>query len=145
MNDLEHGQPTPVAENLRGVTDGISKLVKEHVELAKIELQSSAKRLALDGSMIAAGALLLALGWVLLMFSIGYALGSSIGLGLSFLIIAAVHIIGGGVLAFVFASRLRTKDKPKLENTTIELQRDRSFLNRVGEIIREEPHRTRPV
>lgn len=145
MDDVRHDQTTPVAENLRGVSEGISRLVKEHVELAKVEVQSSVKKAAFDVALTAAGAALLALGWVLLMFAIGYGIGDNIGQGRAFLIIAAAHVVIGFALVGIFASRLKSKDKPNLQNTTVELERDRHFLHRVGEIIREEPRTTRPT
>lgn len=145
MDEARNDQVTPVAENLRGVSEGISRLVKEHVELAKVEVQSSVKKLAFDASLTAAGGVLLLLGWLLLMFAIGYGLGDNIGQGRAFLIIAGVHVVVGFALVAVFASRMKTKDKPNLQNTNVELQRDRHFLHRVGEIIREEPREPRPT
>jgi uncharacterized membrane protein YqjE len=139
MEEIRRENPvTPVAENLKDVTDGISRLVKEHVELAKIEAKDSFRKVARDSALTAAGAFLLVLGYVLLMFSIGYAIGDRIGLARGFLIVAGVHIVAGAALAGIFASRLKGEDKPSMEHTARELQRDKAFAGRMGRIMKEE-------
>ncbi len=139
MADAPHVSPAPVGERVREVSDGIAKLVREHVELARSEVQTSMKRAAFDASLTLTGALLLALGWVLLMFAVGYGLGSAVGLARSFLLVAGAHVVAGFALVSVFASRLKEKDKPKLDGTAHELKRDKYFVNRVGHIMRDQP------
>jgi len=128
--------PEPVAESLRDVSDGLSRLVKDHVELARAELVTGARRIAFDAALTGTGAGLLAVSWLLLMFAAGYGLGTIIGNGLAFLIIGGVHGLIGFALVGVFGQRLRSKDKPDIHNTQEEIAEDRHFLHRVGEIMR---------
>lgn len=128
----------PVADNLRGVTEGLSRLISDHVELAKSELSENLKQAAKDLSLVGAGVGLLLLGWVLLMFAAGFALGAVVGDGVAFLIVSGVHLLVGLVLVVAFGSRLKNKDKLAPEETQQELRRDRHFLHRVRDIVRED-------
>jgi uncharacterized membrane protein YqjE len=140
----EVGQPVrdgePVREGLRDISDGLGRLVKEHVELAKVELRSSLKKMAIHGSLTGAGAAFLAVGWVLLMFSAAYGLGSIIGDGWAFLIVSGVDLIVGFVLVVVFGRRLRKDDGLQPTQTREELLADRRFLHNMGEIVRPGRH-----
>jgi uncharacterized membrane protein YqjE len=133
------GPQEPVAENLRDMSEAIGRLVKEHVELATVELRSSAKKAAFDVSLTSAGAGMLLLGWVLCMFAAGYGLGRIIGDGFAFLIIGGAHGLLGAALAGVFGNRLRTQDKLEPVQTEEEIGRDRRFVHRLGLIVRARP------
>lgn len=133
------GPPGAVGEQLREVSDGLGKLVREHVELARSELETSVKRAARDLGATAVGVGLLAVGYLLLAFAVAFGLGLSIGLARGFLVVSAAHVVVGVALGAVFARRLRGPDKPQLPVTTRELARDKVFLGRVGHIVRDEP------
>jgi uncharacterized membrane protein YqjE len=131
-----------VAQQLKGLGDATSRLVREHVELAKIELREGAVKAARDLAATVAGGLLLALGWLFLAFAIGYGLAVPLGLSRAFVLVAAAHVVVGGLLVAVATRRLRTKDRPALPETTRALARDRVVFREVRHIIRGEP-RTR--
>lgn len=116
---------------LSAVTDDISRLVKQHFELAKLELQDASKKVARDGGLIAAGALFALLGYVLLAVSVAIGIGNHLGMARGFLVVSAFHVVVGGVVAMVFAKRLQKKDKPGLPATTQELARDKVFIQQV--------------
>jgi len=128
-----------VSDQLKHLTEGVSDLVKEHVELAKVELLTSGRKVACDLALTAAGVVLLAVGYVLLMFAIGFGLADAVGDGRAFLIVSGVHLFAGLALVTIFAARMRTKDKVSLAQTSSEIQRDKAFLNRVSDIVRDEP------
>lgn len=134
----QRGPVAPVADNLREVTDRISTLVRDHFELARAELQTSVKKAGRDIAFTTVGAVLLAVGYALLMFAAAYGLAALMGEPLGFLIVAAVHLVIGAVLVAVFAKRLTNKDKPGMPATTDELSNDKRFLSRVNTILREE-------
>jgi membrane protein len=127
----------PVADNLRDVTEGLSRLVQEHVELAKSELRANLTKVAFDASLTGVGAGLLLLGWVLLMVAAGFALGTILGDGLAFLIVAGSHLVVGAALVGIFGMRLKNKDKLAPEETQQEFARDRQFLHKVREMARQ--------
>lgn len=132
------GEP-PLSEEIREVSDQVGVLVRDHVELAKLEMKQSAKAMGRDAGLTGAGAGMLLLGYVLLMFAAGYALATLVGLGWAFLIVAAVHLVVGGALVAVFSRKLR-EPKAALNRTTDELKKDRRFLGELGEEMRHGPH-----
>jgi len=145
MQEFEH--PEPLTDQVRDVSDGISRLVKEHVELAKVELRANAKRAGFDIAFTTIGALALALGWVLLMFAASYALATMSGNGLSFLIIGAIHVFIGFGLVGVFGSQLMKKDKPGMPQMQEEIDRNRQLLHRLSSSWKHNglAHNRRPV
>lgn len=129
----------PVAEHIREISDGVTRLIKEHVELAKLEMSTSVKKAARDGALTGVGGYLGAVGYLLFMMAIGFWIGGSLGMGRGFLIVAAFNVALGGLLAGTFAGRLAKQDKPGLAKTTHELRRDRRFLRRAGQMLRAGP------
>lgn len=128
----------PIAENLVHVSEKIGRLIFDHVELALTELRRTGRKAALDASLTSAGTVLLGVGWLLLMLSASFTLAAFVGQSPAFLIVAISNLAAGFVLLGVFGSRLRHQDRPKMEQTQAELQRDRHFLHRAGEILRED-------
>jgi uncharacterized membrane protein YqjE len=128
---------TEVGDQLRQVTDGVTRLVSEHVELAKAELAGSVRRAGRDAVLVGLGAGLAALGWVLLMFAVAWGLGQRLGTARGFLVVAAVHVVVGGAMATVFGSRLSGRDKPAMGQTAAEVRQDRRFLQRMRRTLRE--------
>lgn len=126
-----------VAENVKDFTDSVNRLVREHVELAKAEVQDRFKKLGRDVVLCIAALFLFTVGYGLLVFGLTVGLGQVLGLVPAFLIVAGLHLVVGGVLFVVYGRRLAGPDKPSLEMTTKELQRDKRFVNRLGQQLRE--------
>lgn len=139
-SDPHHARPGEpagdVATPLRELSDGVARLVVDHVELAKAELTEGLKRAGKDLAFVAAGALLAGLGWLLLMFAVAWGLGERFGMARSFLLVAAVHVVAGGLLATVFGARLAGRDKPMMDQTALELRRDKRFFKRIRRTLR---------
>lgn len=138
MNEVRNNGTAKVAEQLRGIGEGLTRLVNEHVELAKVELGQSVKKIIRDISLTGAGAFMLVVGYVLIMIAAGIGLGNAVGMGLGFLIIAVLHLVIGAALAVVFSKRMGVEDKVRLDATKNELLQDKAFLNHIGQIVRSE-------
>lgn len=121
---------------LQGVSENVTRLVRDHIELAKIELQESVKKVVRDSALVGAGAAIALLGYVLLTIAVAIGLGHEVGMARGFLLVSAFHVLVGGLLVTVFAKRLKGKDKPGLPATTTELKRDREFIQDVRQIVR---------
>lgn len=143
MEEIDERPQEPLADHLREVSDGIAKLVREHVELAKFEFRDRARKAAFDSVLSGAGVGALALAWILLMFSASYGLAILIGAPLAFLIVGAVHLFIGFALVGVFGLRLMRQDRPRLPQVQEELGRDRQLLHRTNGVVR--PRRPVPA
>jgi len=122
----------PLGDQLHLLGAAARRFADAHVALAKAEAAQQARAVGRDAAVSGAGALLLGVGWLLFSLAIGYGLGERLGPALGLLLVAAVHVVAGGLLAGVYGRRLR-KDRPDLPVTRRTLQRDRRFF---GELAR---------
>lgn len=127
---------TGVTDQLRDLTERMSLLVKGHVELATAEALASAKVAAKDGAFVATGVVVALIGYVMLAFALAWGLGHRLGTARSFLLVGGLHLVVGGVVAAVYAARLRGRDRPVLPQTKAELQRDGRFARRLRQGLR---------
>ncbi|MCC3291918.1 phage holin family protein [Arthrobacter sp. zg-Y1110] len=101
-------ESTSLGDLLGQVTQDMSTLMRQEVELAKVELKQSATRAGTGAGMFAGAALA---GYFVLLFlsvALWYALGTTaIGFGWSAVIVAVIW----GIVAAVLASRGRTEMK----------------------------------
>jgi hypothetical protein len=89
------------------VTQDLSTLLRQEVELAKAELQQSAARAGKGAGMLSGAAVA---GYFVLLFAslaLWWAIGSATGLGWSALIVAVLWAVIGAVLALVGRKELR--------------------------------------
>lgn len=93
----EHQSGPGVAELVADMADGFGKLVTQHVTLAKLEFVEDTRVLGTDLGLIAAFAPFLFMAYALLCFASVVALQPHLGFGLSFLAVAAVNAVIGGV------------------------------------------------
>jgi len=103
---------------ISGVTQDLSTLVRQELELAKAEVQQSASRAGKGAGML--GGAGVAGYFVLLFLSIAmwWAIGSSTGLGWSALIVAVIWGIIGGILYVVGRNSLKSvRGIPKTADT----------------------------
>jgi hypothetical protein len=104
--------PPSVADRSLGdliseVTQDLSTLLRQEVELAKAELQQSAARAGKGAGMLSGAAVA---GYFVLLFAslaLWWAIGSATGLGWSALIVAVLWAVIGAVLALVGRKELR--------------------------------------
>src|SRR5688500_7971581 len=120
-------QPS-IGDALKRVTDGFSRLVREHIALARTELKQDLRAAGRDIALALAGVPLLFLGYSLLMVAISLLLADDFGGVAGFAIVGAINFVVGTVLAVIFGMRLLGRDKPDLDQTTRELKEDRRWL-----------------
>ena len=105
-------EPASVADRSLGdliseVTQDLSTLLRQEVELAKAEVQQSAKRAGKGAGMLSGAAV--ASYFVVLFASLAlwWAIGAATGLGWSALIVAVIWAVIGAILALVGRKELR--------------------------------------
>jgi hypothetical protein len=105
-------EPAALADRSLGdliseVTQDLSTLLRQEVELAKAELQQSAKRAGKGAGMLSGAA---AAGYFVVLFAslaLWWAIGTATGLGWSALIVAVIWAVIGAILALVGRKELR--------------------------------------
>ena len=115
-------ESTSLGDLLGQVTQDMSTLMRQEVELAKVELKQSASRAGKGAGMFAGAAL--AGYFVLLFLSIALwkALGDLIGLGWSGLVVAVIWAIIAGVLALRERKEMqKIKGMPQTSETLQEI------------------------
>jgi uncharacterized membrane protein YqjE len=106
-------QQDNIAAALAEVSDKLTALVKDEIELAKAEMAEKAKSLAFGGIAVAAGGVFGFFGLVWVMFTASWALNDAIGdLWAGFLIMTGVLFVLA-VLVFLFAWRKLKVGAPK--------------------------------
>jgi hypothetical protein len=115
--------PGPVGDRSLGeliseVTEDLSTLMRQELELAKAELQQSATRAGKGAGMLGGAAVA---GYFVLLFAsiaLWWAIGGATGLGWSAVIVAVIWGIIGAVLATVGRNSLRSvRGLPKTADT----------------------------
>ncbi|MFF2299675.1 phage holin family protein [Arthrobacter sp. NPDC058127] len=115
-------ESTSLGDLLGEVTQDISTLIRQEVELAKVELKQSATRAGRGAGMLAGAGV--AGHFVLLFLSLAlwYALGGLIGLGWSAVVVAVLWAIIAAVLATQGRSQLKSvKGMPQTAETIQEI------------------------
>lgn len=133
-------QITPRQQNgfqtaIEDLTDGLSRLVRQHFELARIEVRSEAKEVSRDVAIIVAAAAIALIGYIFLNLAIiltALWLGSVAAMAITSIIIAALHIIAA-VLGVTIAIRRLKKTDMGLPQTTEELQRNKTWIKEIRE------------
>ena len=105
-----------VGELLHRITDDVKTIAKNEVDLARIEIERTAKSAAADAAVILLGGIVALIGLGLLCVVAVVALAPVIPpLWLRLLIMAVVYLVAGGIVAGVFARRLKDDIKPDLD------------------------------
>lgn len=125
-----------VGAQFKQLTDDLSRLVSEHIELAKAELAHTVISTGKDIAFVAVGGVFVAIGYILLACTASIGLGNVVGMALGFLIVACLHLIVGLGLAVLFAKRLTAKDKPTMAVTTHALVEDARFARNMAGLLR---------
>ena len=100
-NGSERDGPEPsLGELLAELSQDVSHLVRQEVQLAKVEMQEKLTRITTDLASLAVGGVMAALGGLALMAALVLFLVNPVGLPpwLAALIVAAVFGIGGGLM-----------------------------------------------
>ena len=115
-----------LAASFSRITEGISRLVSEHLALARTELREDARVFAFTGARLAGFGLLLLVGYGFLCAAIAVALWTWIGIGWALLVVAVVNLLVGGVGAY--ASIRRIEGREVLDDTMVEVSRSAEVL-----------------
>ena len=109
----------PVGEILHRVTDDVKTIAKDEVELARLELERSARSAATDVGAAMLGGFVALIGLGLLCVAAVDALEPVISpLWLRLLLMAGVYLVTGGIVAGVFARRLKRQVPPDMSRVT---------------------------
>ena len=113
-----------VGDLLHRITDDIKVLAKDELELVKGEVAHTAKTTAFEAAVIVLGGIVALIGLGMLCAAAVAALAPVIpSLALRLLLMAAVYLVVGGVVAGSFAKRLGKDIKPELGVAAYEAQR----------------------
>lgn len=126
-----------IRDGVRELSNSMTRLVKDHLELARMEAREQLGRAVRDVVLTVAALFLFMVGYGLLIFGLTVGLGQAIGIVAGFVIVAALHLVVGAALFLIFARRLAGADRPSLDQTTRELRRDRDFAKGLGDQLRE--------
>lgn len=95
-----------LGELISEVTTDLSTLVRQEVELAKAEVQQSARRAGRAAGLFSGSAVAAHFALLFLSIALWWALGSAVGLGWSALIVGILWVVAAAVLASVGRSAL---------------------------------------
>lgn len=115
----------PMKDAFARLIDGVQLLVREHLELARVEIATDMRTLGRSLALAALGLPVLAAGWVLAMVAIALALPLQHWAG--FAIVALLNLLAGGALTAVGVRRAR-RTNALLPGMTAELRRDKAML-----------------
>lgn len=115
-------ESVPLGELLSDLTRDVSTLMRQEVELAKVELKESATKAGKGAGMMAGAAWAGHLTMLFLSLALWWALGQLIGLGWSAVVVAVIWGIVAGVLASMGRKELNTiKGMPRTAETVKEI------------------------
>ncbi|WP_306204368.1 phage holin family protein [Actinoplanes sp. RD1] len=116
-----------VGELIGNISDDLSQLFRQEVELAKVELKQEASKAGKAAGMLGGAGFAGYLAVVLLSFAIVFGLGNVMDLGWAALIVAVLWGIAGAVLYSIGRKRLKTVD-PVPRRTADTLKEDARWL-----------------
>ncbi|NVB82839.1 MAG: phage holin family protein [Kofleriaceae bacterium] len=113
-----------IGDLLHRITDDVKTIAKDEIELAKGEIENTAKVAATDAAVIVLGGIVALIGLGMLCAAAVAALEPVIhALSLRLLIMAVIYLVGGGIVAAAFAKRLKTDAKPDMTIAGYEAKR----------------------
>jgi hypothetical protein len=123
----EEVSETSVGELIGNISNDLSQLFRQEVELAKAELKQEASKAGKAGGMLGGAAFAGYLAVVLLSFALVFALGNVMDLGWAALIVAVLWGVVGAVLFANGRKKLKTVD-PMPRRTVDTLKEDAQWL-----------------
>jgi len=104
---------------LGDVTRDMSQLVRQEVELAKVELRQEAKKTGQTAGLFGAGGVAVVMVLLFLSFALWWGLANLMDQGWAALIVAGVWAILGAILLAVARSRMRQVRGPQQTSETV--------------------------
>ncbi len=120
--DVREGNAS-LGELFSRLTADLSKLVRDEVELAKVEINESVQSARTAGISFGAAGVLGLTAFLLLSFAAAWGLAEVVPTGVAFLIVGGTYALVAAVLAMVGRQRLKTA-KPVPEQTVETLKED---------------------
>lgn len=115
-NESSGGSGSKIGDLLHRITDDVKTIAKNEVELAKMEMSRTAQRIVIDTAFILFGAIVALIGIGLLSMVAVVALEGVIpALWLRLLIMSAIYIGVGVVIAMKFVKKIGGDVSPNLE------------------------------
>lgn len=114
----------PVGELMKELASQTGMLVRQEIELARVEMVEKGKQGARAGGMFAGAALVGLLSLIALTICLIAALATGMAVWLAALIVTAVYAIGGAILAREGRERLRRATPPVPVETVETLKED---------------------
>jgi hypothetical protein len=108
---------------VRETADGLEHLVRDHLQLARIELVADLKRMLRDAAGVVACLVVVLLGYLLSMVALSIAISGALGPWGAFLLVGGAHLVGGGLGIYIAATRLKKARAETLEESREELGR----------------------
>jgi uncharacterized membrane protein YqjE len=106
-----HDETPPVSTALEHVAEAVQRVVTDQFRLARVEAESTARRMAVGVGMVAAAALFAVVAWIGVCGAVWAALRHVIPPAAAFAVVALVNLALGGGLAFAGISRLTSGDE----------------------------------
>ncbi len=115
-----------IGELFSELTENFSVLVRDEMELAKVELRAEVAKAGKGGALLGAGAIAALIAVVLLSFAAAWGLAALLPAGVAFLLVGLVWAIAAGVLAVRGRKKLQ-EVHPVPEQTVETLQEDKQW------------------
>lgn len=118
---------------IEGLTDGLSRLVRKHFELARTEVRREASEISQQVALLALFASISLVGYILLNLAIVFFaawLGDVAIMAIVALALAILNL-GGGAFGAVRILRILRRSDVGLNQTTDELQRDKQWIKEI--------------
>jgi uncharacterized membrane protein YqjE len=126
-------EPTPdtsqrsLSDLLSQMTDQVTSLFRQEVELAKVEVRQEASRAGRAGAKLAAGGVVGLVALLMFAMAAAWGLAEVVATGFAFLIVALVFAVVAGLLIAVGRGQLQTVN-PRPEHTIETLKEDKQWL-----------------
>jgi uncharacterized membrane protein YqjE len=112
------------------MADSFSRLVSQHLTLARMELTEDAKAMGLDVARIVAFVPFLLVGYLFLCGALSVALAAWIGYAGALAVVGGVNVLGGGFGIWQAVSHLKTRHM--MDDSSQELSRSMQVLTAVS-------------
>jgi Putative Actinobacterial Holin-X, holin superfamily III len=130
MRAREQADRGGLAAALGRITDATSRLMSEHLALARIELREDARALGLAAVRVAVFVPLIVVGYAFVCGAVSVALGMLIGFGWALLVVGLLNVIVGSLGAYVAAAHFQGREM--LDETRVEVSRSAEALAAAG-------------
>jgi hypothetical protein len=130
LDDYRDPRDRPMGELVKELSEEASALVRQEVQLAKIELAEKGRAAALGGGLLSGSLLFGYLSLVLFSAAAVLALTLLVEPWLAAVIVGAFYLVLAGVLYFVGRSRLREAGSPVPRQTVETIREDAEWIRR---------------